>query len=298
MNPGKESGRNNRPKYSILIVDDLPSNSQIMYDETYPNFKQFLLLVILFVTFLFTFEFIVIMPKVFGWPLLESFRPYFTSVAAPFIIIPFIIYVSRKSKLPVIWRMKLPPIHLVLLMVIMAISIRLLIQPLIIPVEYFGHLIEGRIKLLRFNAPEFNALMATKLFFSVVIVPVLEEIFWRKQIFGLFLKKYSPFVAMVLSSALFACAHFQTGIIGVILIWGILLCFVYYMTNSLELSIVLHSIINLTAIFIEHKYVAINGLQLINSFTPMVISAIALYLGIRYLLKYRLEEKLKKDNGS
>ena len=157
--------------------------------------------------------------------------------------------------------------------------------------EYFGNLIEGRIKLLRFNVPEFNALMTTRLIFSVIIIPVLEEIFWRKQIFGLFLKKYSPFVAMVLSSALFACAHFQTGIIGVIFIWGLLMSFVYYITNSIELSILLHSIINLSGFFIEHKYVAINEISVIDSITPMVISAFMLYLAIRYLLHKRLEKK-------
>lgn len=265
-----------------------------MREETYPNFKQFLLLVILYFTSYFTFSFIVIMPKVFGWQLLESFRPYFTSVATPLINLPFIIFVSYKSKLPVTWRIKLPPIHFALLMVIMAISIRLLIQPLIIPIEYFGNLIEGKIKLLRFNVPEFNALLATQFIILITIIPVLEEIFWRKQIFGLFLKKYSPFMAMVLSSALFACAHFQTGIIGVIFIWGLLMSFVYYITNSLELSIVLHSIINLSGFFIEHKYVAINEMQLINSITPMIISAIVLYLIIRYLLQNRLE---KKDDG-
>ncbi len=76
------------------------------------------------------------------WQLLESFRPYFHAVAVPFINIPFIIYLSHKSKLPVTWTIKRPPIHFILLMLI-----RLLIQPLIIPGEYFGHLLAGRIKL-------------------------------------------------------------------------------------------------------------------------------------------------------
>ncbi len=260
-----------------------------MPDETYPNFKQFLFLVILYLTFHFTFTFIVIMPKVFGWPLLESFRQYFYSAAIPFINIPLILYVSHKSKLPVTWRMNLPTVHFVLIMVISAIAIRLLIQPLINPTEYFGHLMEGRIKLLRFNVPEINALMVIRFISQVIITPVLEEIFWRKQIFGLFLKKYSPFVAMVLSSALFACAHFQTGIIGVIFFVGLLMGFVYYITNSIELSIVLHSIFNLSANFIEHKFVQATEIRLIDSVTPMLISAIVLYLIIRYLVKNRLD---------
>lgn len=263
-----------------------------MQEETYPNFKQFLLLVFFYLAFHFTFTFIIITPKVFGWQLLESIRPYFTAVVTPFIYLPFIIYISHKSIIPVIWRMKLPPVHLFLLMVILAIAIRLIIQPFINPVEYLGNLIEGRFKLLRFNMPEFNPLMATQLISSVIIVPVLEEIFWRKQIFGLFLKKYSPVVAMVLSSALFACAHFQTGIIGVIFIWGLLCGFVYYITNSLELSIVLHSIINLSAPFIEHRFVATNGLRLNNSLIMIVISSPVLYLAIQYLLQTR---RMKKD---
>jgi membrane protease YdiL (CAAX protease family) len=235
------------------------------------------------------------MPKVFGWQLLESIRPYFTAVATPFIYLPFIIYISHKSKLPVTWRMKRPPIHLFLLMVILAIAIRLIIQPFIIPVEYFGNLIDGKFKLLRFNVPEFNPLMATILIINVTIVPVLEEIFWRKQLFGLFLKKYTPALAMILSSALFACAHFQTGIIGVIFIWGLLCSFVYYITNSLELSIVLHSIINLSAPFIEHRYIAFNGLRLNDSITLIIISSVILYLAIQYLWQHRLADK---DEGA
>ena len=262
-----------------------------MHDETYPNFKQFLLLVFFYLAFHFTFAFIVIIPKVFGWQLLESIRPYFTAVATPFIYLPFIIYISHKSMIRVTWRMKLPPVQLFLLMVVLAIAIRFIIQPFINPVEYFGNLIEGRFKLLRFTVPEFNLLTATKLIILVTIVPVLEEILWRKQIFGLFLKKYSPVVAMVLSSALFACAHFQTGIIGVIFIWGLLLSFVYYITNSLELSILLHSIINLSAPFINHRYAAVIGIQLSDSITLIVISSFILYLAIQYLLQNRFVNK-------
>jgi len=70
------------------------------------------------------------------------------------------------------------------------------------------------------------------------------------------------------------------------------MCFVYYKTISLELSIVLRSIIKLSGFFIEHKYVAINKMQFINSITPMVISAIVLYLIIRHLMQNRLEKKI------
>ena len=265
-----------------------------MHDETYPNFKQFLLLVFFYLAFHFTFTFIVIMPKVFGWQILESIRPYFTAVVTPFIYLPFIVYISHKSMIQVTWRMKLPPVQLFLLMVVLAISIRLIIQPFIMPVEYFGNLVEGKFKLLRFTVPEYNSLMALRILILVTIVPFLEEIFWRKQIFGLFLKKYSPVVAMVLSSALFACAHFQTGIIGVIFIFGLLNSFVYYITNSLELSILLHSIVNLSGFFIEHRYVAVNGLRLSDSITLLVISSFIFYLAIQYLLQNRFVNKVDR----
>lgn len=265
--------------------------AQVMHDKTYPNLKQFLLLVILYFTLQFILTLIVIMPKVYGWQLFDFYMAFISHVIWPIILIPFILYVSHKSKIPVIWRVKLPPIHFVLLVVILAISTRIIIQPLIIPVEYFSNLVGGKIKLLRFNVPEFDPIMVMKFISAVVLAPIFEEIFWRKQIFGILLKKYSPVASIVLSSFLFACWHVRLNDIGALFIWGLLFCFVYYITNSLELSILLHSVSNLSTFFIVYKYVAMNEVLLFRNIVLIAVCAICVYLVIQYLLQNRLEKK-------
>jgi hypothetical protein len=67
--------------------------------------------------------------------------------SSPFCLIPLIIFVSIKSNIPIGWSLKLPTFHLFLLMVVLAIAFRIIVQPLVIPVEYFGNLIDGRFKL-------------------------------------------------------------------------------------------------------------------------------------------------------
>jgi membrane protease YdiL (CAAX protease family) len=125
------------------------------------------------------------------------------------------------------------------------------------------------------------------------MAPVFEEIFWRKQIFGLFLNKLSPVVSIVLSSALFALWHRQLDIIGFLFILGLLFCLVYYLTNSIELSILLHSFVNLSGIFIEHRYITINYyIQFFNTIALMVICGVAIYLIIKYLLRNAPMKKL------
>jgi len=272
-------------KFNNLVSSFKP---QIMQDETYPNFKQFLLLVIFYFILQFIFALIVTMPKAFEWHLLEQYSVFLRIAKSPFIYIPLIIVVSNTSKIPGTWRMNLPSIHLVLLMVIMAISIRIIIQPLIVPIDLIG----GKIKLVHFDVPPFNLPLVMRLIFVGFIGPIVEEIFWRKQILGLLLKKYSPVVSIVLSSALFAFAHHQVAILGIVFIWGLLFSFVYYKTNSLELSILLHSIINLSGFFIKNEYVDLNDMRVVKHITLIAVSAIILYWVIRHLLQNRAGKKV------
>lgn len=266
-----------------------------MNDEIYPNFKQFLLLIILSFTALIFFGIIAVL---FGSLLFDSYSEfssimnYFWPVASPVCTIPLIIYVSRKSGIPVKWTIKLPPIHFVLLLILLAISIRIITQPFNYPIEYFSNLIGGRFRFIGFVMPEFNLLLVIKFILVVFIGPIFEEIFWRKQIFGLLLKKYSPTVAIVLSSALFACWHLRIHDIGSLFIWGLLFCFVYYKTNSIELSILLHSIVNLSSFFVKRVFIDLKDIQFFKYIMILVINSIVIYLVLSYIGR---QSSIKKD---
>ncbi len=257
-----------------------------MQDETYPNFKQLLLLVILYFSSLFIFSIIV---TIIGLQLFNSywdFHPIFINIllpaSSPICTIPFIIYVSKKSGIPVKWSAKLPQNQFVIPLVLLTISAIIITQPFIYPIEYFSNLIEGRFRFIEFAVPEFTLLIVIRLIFIGFIVPIFEEIFWRKQIFGLLLKKYSPAIAIALSSALFACGHFRIYDFGSLFIWGLLFCFVYYKSNSIELSILLHSISNISSFFVKRIFIE-QELQFFKYAMIMVISAIVIYLVISYL---------------
>lgn len=278
-----------RHSQMIIKYDNLVAffKQLIMQGETYPNFKQFLLLVLLYFTLQIIFALIVTMPKAFEWQLLEQYSVFLRIAKGPFIYLPLIIYLSHISKIPGTWSMNLPSLLLVLLMVIMAMSVRILIQPLIVPMDLIG----GKIKLVHFDVPPFNLHLVMRIIFIGFIGPILEEILWRKQIFGLLLKKYTPVVAIVLSSALFALAHHQVAVLGFVFIWGLLFSFVYYITKSLELSILLHSIINLSGFFIKNEFVDFNDMRVVKHILLIAICAILLYGAIRHLLQNRLENK-------
>jgi membrane protease YdiL (CAAX protease family) len=216
-------------------------------------------------------------------------------LGSPVCTIPLIIYVSRKSGIPINWTITLPQIHHILLLVLLGVSTVIITQPFIYPIEYFSNLIEGRFKFIELVVPKFNLLIVINFILRVFIGPIFEEIFWRRQIFGLLLNKYSPVISIVLSSALFACAHLRMYYIGALFIWGLLFCFVYYKSNSLELSILLHSITNGFIFFVKPAFIDFNEIQFFKYIMIIVISAIVIYLVISYFGRH---PAVKKVGGS
>ncbi len=268
----------------------------MMNNETYPNFKQFLLLLIFFFSSLFCLHMIFAISHVIGGQLSDSYMVFIIPVVHSIFYILFILYVSRKSGIPVRWTVKLPPIYFVLLLSLLAISTVIITQPFIYPIEYFSSLGEGRFRFVEFVMPKFNLLVVYRFIFTVFIVPVCEEIFWRKQVFGILLKKYSPTMAIVLSSVLFACGHLRRFDIGSLFIWGLLFCFVYYKSKSIEFSILLHSISNVHSFFVKRVFIDINQIQFFKYITIIIISALVFYMVISYLNRNKLIKDYEIDN--
>ena len=82
--------------------------------------------------------------------------------------------------------------------------------------------------------------MATK----VVLIPVVEELLFRGILFGSFASSFSYKIAMVLSAAIFALSHLTISWPSVFLI-GILLAWLYWRTDNLAVTMVIHCTINL-----------------------------------------------------
>lgn len=78
----------------------------------------------------------------------------------------------------------------------------------------------------------------------VIAAPVLEELIFRGIILEGLLKRYSPFISILISSLLFGIAHFNPWQFVTGLMIGIFSGWVYYKTRSLMPSIIIHAAAN------------------------------------------------------
>lgn len=81
--------------------------------------------------------------------------------------------------------------------------------------------------------------------FSIVIfAPILEEIIFRRIIFGTLLPKTNFFVAAMVSAIVFATIHFEFTHILLYAVSGFIFAFIYYKTKRIMASIISHMMLN------------------------------------------------------
>jgi hypothetical protein len=83
---------------------------------------------------------------------------------------------------------------------------------------------------------------------GVLIGPLSEEILFRGFVFGGLETKYGWGKAALVSSLAFAVLHFQPTALLPLFVIGFLLCYLYYATNSLWPSLVVHAAMNALAL--------------------------------------------------
>ena len=82
-------------------------------------------------------------------------------------------------------------------------------------------------------------------FFSIVFfAPILEELLFRRIIFGTLLPKTNFFVAALISSLSFAVIHFEFTHILIYAVSGFIFAFIYYKTKRIITSIIAHMLLN------------------------------------------------------
>lgn len=81
-----------------------------------------------------------------------------------------------------------------------------------------------------------------------IAAPIMEEIVFRGGIIGFWLEKF-PIVAIAVSSILFGLVHGPTNVISFLIysLMGLVLSFVYYKTQRIEVSISVHFLNNILA---------------------------------------------------
>ncbi len=215
-------------------------------------------------------------------------------------LIPLIIFFSKKSKIPLKWIVKFPGIKIILLMAILSIALKIMTSPLTNVIENGVNMFSGKLKFLYFGVSEFNLNVAIQTISAVMIAPIFEEFFFRKQLLGQLLKRFSPTIAIVFSAVLFAAGHMRLYDIGALFIYGLFFGFVYYKTKSIETSILLHSFVGFISIYYHYEFHAITETKLLDYISMMVASFIIIYLVIKYIshndkLKMEFQKKNSDD---
>jgi membrane protease YdiL (CAAX protease family) len=86
-------------------------------------------------------------------------------------------------------------------------------------------------------------------FFTALLGPFLEEIFFRGFVYGLFKRKLGIFWGVILSAMFFAYIHANIASFFPIFCLGIVLAYLYEKTGSLIPSIAVHIIHNSLSLF-------------------------------------------------
>jgi membrane protease YdiL (CAAX protease family) len=81
--------------------------------------------------------------------------------------------------------------------------------------------------------------------------PILEEIVFRKIVFGTLYKQYNFFISAIISSLLFAAVHFDFSHLLIYTSMGMVFAFLYVQTRRILVPIVAHVIMNTIVILIN-----------------------------------------------
>ena len=93
---------------------------------------------------------------------------------------------------------------------------------------------------------ELNIEYLYSIFAALIIAPIFEELFFRKFLFSKLQENYQSYIAIIISSICFSAIHFETlGNLLPSFIFGIISCLIYFKTNKISYSILLHFINNL-----------------------------------------------------
>jgi hypothetical protein len=113
---------------------------------------------------------------------------------------------------------------------------------------------------LEFSLKKYNETYNTYNFFNLygiirvlILVPILEEIFYRRIILNSLLEKHSAIFAIFVSSSMFSVGHVDFNNSFIFFGFGILLGTIYWKTRNLYYSIGLHVFINFLTIFLIEK---------------------------------------------
>lgn len=113
---------------------------------------------------------------------------------------------------------------------------------------------------LEFGLKKFYETFGANNFFNVygffrvlLLVPILEELFYRRIILNSLLERHSAFFAILVSSIMFSIGHTDLNYSIYFFVYGIVLGILFLKTRNIYYSISLHIFINFLTIFLIEK---------------------------------------------
>lgn len=86
-----------------------------------------------------------------------------------------------------------------------------------------------------------------------IIAPILEEIIFRKIIFGTFYKRMNFFIAAVLSALIFGLVHWDFEHLLMYMAMGLVFAFLYVKTKRILVPIIVHAGMNSLVVFLQYN---------------------------------------------
>jgi membrane protease YdiL (CAAX protease family) len=184
------------------------------------------------------------------------------------VYIPFIFWIAKKSNIKIINDLLFPDFLSLIRLIIIIVLVKVIItMPLDKPIDFFKSLTNYRLRLIGSTIRPINFLLDLRL---LLIVPIIEEVFFRGLILKQFLKQYSPIIAIVLSSLLFSLYHIDPEHLVLLFILGVVQGILYYKTNSILITSITHIIWN-TFSLLTWVWIDLNPLFIIIYLVSVII---------------------------
>ncbi|MBP5294391.1 MAG: CPBP family intramembrane metalloprotease [Lachnospiraceae bacterium] len=130
---------------------------------------------------------------------------------------------------------------------------------------------------------------------EAVVAPVLEELLFRRVMFGLLRKVIPVYVAALIVSAVFGVLHFNLpqGLYG--FFFGFLLCEVMILYGTWIAPLIVHAAANALALFMNYVP-SVNEWAVRNSLTIVIVSGL-LTAGLIVLMELTIRKKALREEG-
>lgn len=177
-------------------------------------------------------------------------------------------------------------------------SLLILVQT-IFYIDILNNIYENKILIMYFNVSNITSYnySISNIFYlakTILIFPILEEIYYRFLIQNSIKKSTNTIIAILISSILFAIGHMDLKMLIPAFCTGLLLGYIYFKTNNIIIPILIHMVFNAQITFSEKLFIEVGGFKNLYFLIYPLVIIVIIYLISR--LKDSQQVSLVKEN--